>query len=52
MNIKELYNYLLTLLSWIMIMLIGYQVAKLEQKVKWLEAQNDNVIEVLISDGK
>ena len=28
------------------------RITKLEQKVEWLEAQNDNVIEVLISDGK
>ena len=50
--IKEVYTYLTILLAWFMIMLIGYKVAELEQKVEWLEAQNDNVIEVLISDGK
>lgn len=46
--IRELYFYLLLVFSWLMIMLIGYKVAKLEQKVDWLEAQQDNVIETLI----
>lgn len=46
--LKELYMYSIIVLSWLMIMLIGYKVAILEKKVEWLEAQQDNVIETLI----
>jgi len=49
---KNMYTYTLIILAWFMIMVIGFRVAKLEQKIEWLEAQQDNVIETLITGNE